>query len=171
MLGRSVDELPPQTRRLLGLVDEMVTAACNRLGIDRADHRFSRRDIREYTGWGHTQLKVHLKRLEELEYLLIHRGGRGQSFVYELLYDPPPDAQTQFFARLIDVEQLRRQYDANLSGSNGQKSGRGRGQVGAKSGRSRPRQIAASPNGASTQAPPSAQVDQNANLDSVTVRS
>ena len=70
VLGRSVDELPPQTRRLLGLVDEMVTTACQRLGIDRADYRFSRRDIREFTGWGHTQLKVHLKRLEELEYLL-----------------------------------------------------------------------------------------------------
>ena len=27
-LGRSVDELPPQTRRLLTLVDAMVTAAC-----------------------------------------------------------------------------------------------------------------------------------------------
>ena len=32
VLGRSVDELPPQTRRLLGLVDEMVTAACQQLG-------------------------------------------------------------------------------------------------------------------------------------------
>ena len=73
----------------------MVTAACKRLGIDRADYRFSRRDIRESTGWGHTQLKVHLKRLEELEYLLVHRGGRGQSFVYELLYEPSPDAQSQ----------------------------------------------------------------------------
>ena len=59
VLGRSVDELPPQTRRLLNLVDEMVTADCKRLATDRADYRFSRRDIREFTGWGHTQLKVH----------------------------------------------------------------------------------------------------------------
>ena len=116
VLGRSVDELPPQTRRLLNLVDDMVTADCKRLGIDRANHRFSRRDVREFTGWGHTQLKVHLKRLEELEYLLIHRGGRGQSFVYELLYEPSPDAHSRFLARLIDVEQLRRQYDADWSG-------------------------------------------------------
>ena len=57
VLGRSVDELPPQTRRLLGLVDEMVTAACGRLGIDCADYRFTRRDVREFTGWGHTQLR------------------------------------------------------------------------------------------------------------------
>ncbi|MGD0900541.1 MAG: hypothetical protein ABR915_22130, partial [Thermoguttaceae bacterium] len=171
VLGRSVDELPPQTRRLLGLVDEMVTVACKRLVIDRADHRFSRRDIREYTGWGDTQLKVHLKRLEELEYLLVHRGGRGQSFVYELLYEPPPDAQTKFLARLIDVEQLRQEYDGNLAGSNGQKSGRGRGQVGVKSGRSRPRRIAASPNGESVKPAESPLVNQDANLDAVSVTS
>ena len=139
VLGRSVDELPPQTRRLLGIVDEMVTAACQSQGIDRADYRFSRRDIREHTGWGHTQLKVHLKRLEELEYLLIHRGGRGQSFVYELLYDPPPDAQSKFLARLIDVEQLWPKITTQPGGrgTNGQKSGRGSGpsrrQVGPKS--------------------------------------
>ena len=46
--------------------------------------RFSRRDVRDHTGWGHTQLKIHLHRLEEMEYLAIHHGGRGQSFVYEL---------------------------------------------------------------------------------------
>jgi DNA primase len=57
---------------------------------DRApDYRFSRRDVRASTGWGDTQLRLHLGRLEELEYLLIHRGGRGQSFVYELVLRRP----------------------------------------------------------------------------------
>ena len=79
-LGRSLDELAPQTRRLLMLIDEMVTESCARLEIERCDHRFSRRQVREFTGWGNTQLKLHLHRLEELEYLLLHRGGRGQSF-------------------------------------------------------------------------------------------
>ena len=89
VLGRSLDELPPQTRRLLLAVDEMVTAECERQKMERSDYRFSRRDVREATGWGDTQLKIHLHRLEELEYLLIHRGGRGQSFVYELVFTRP----------------------------------------------------------------------------------
>jgi hypothetical protein len=76
MMRRSLDELPPQTRRLLGLV---VAYVGGREGL-----RFSRREVREATGWGHTQLKVHLRRLEELEYLIVHRGGRGQGYVYEL---------------------------------------------------------------------------------------
>lgn len=87
VLGRSLDELPPQTRRLVTLIDEMVRAACKQLKMERADFRLRRRDIRVHTGWGDTQLKIHLHRLEELEYLLVHRGGRGQSFVYELLFD------------------------------------------------------------------------------------
>ncbi len=128
VLGRSLDELPPQTRCLLGLIEEMVTAACQQHSQDRADYRFSRRDVREHTAWGHTQLKVHLKRLEELEYLLVHRGGRGQSFVYELLYEKPPPGQQRFLARLIDVEQLRQQR----SGFEGEKSGSGHAKVGVK---------------------------------------
>ncbi len=137
VLGRNTDELPPQTRRLLGLISELVTAACERLGLDRADYRFSRRDVREHTGWGHTQLKVHLRRLEELEYLLVHRGGRGQLMQYELLYGPPSDDSQRFLAGLIDVERLHDIYDADRAGVNGNLSGRGRGQVGPKSGRGR----------------------------------
>ena len=99
MLGRSLDELPPQTRRLLLLIDEMVTAECERQKIERADFRFSRRDVRASTGWGDTQLKMHLHRLEELEYLLVHRGGRGQSFVYELVFERQGDSGKPVLSR------------------------------------------------------------------------
>ena len=108
VLGRSLDELPPQTRRLLLVVDEMVTAECERQKMARSDYRFSRRDVREATGWGDTQLKTHLHRLEELEYLLIHRGGRGQSIVYELVFTRPADGGKPVLGGLIDVEKLRK---------------------------------------------------------------
>jgi DNA primase catalytic core len=108
VLGRSLDELPPQTRRLLLAVDEMVTAECKRQKMERSDYHFSRRDVREFTGWGDTQLKIHLHRLEELEYLLIHRGGRGQSFVYELVFTRPEDGGKPVLGGLIDVEKLRK---------------------------------------------------------------
>src|SRR5581483_5060244 len=81
VLGRSLDELPPQTRNLLNLIDAMVTAESQRLGLDRSDYRFSRRDVREHTGWGHSHLAIHLQRLEQMEYLLVHRGQRGRSIV------------------------------------------------------------------------------------------
>ena len=106
VLGRSLDELPPQTRRLLLAVDEMVTAECEKQKMERSDYRFSRRDVRAYTGWGDTQLKIHLHRLEELEYLLIHRGGRGQSLVYELMFTRPSDGGKPVLGGLIDIGKL-----------------------------------------------------------------
>ncbi|MBN2193768.1 MAG: hypothetical protein JW751_13210 [Polyangiaceae bacterium] len=86
VLGRSLDELPPQTRRLLGQLDELVRAGSERLGIDRGDFRFSRREVREATRWGQTQLRLHLGRLVDMEYLAVHRGGRGQGYLYELTW-------------------------------------------------------------------------------------
>jgi DNA primase len=91
VLGRTLDELPPQTRRLLGLLDEMVKKACHELAIERSEYRFSRRQIREHTRLGQSQVHLHITRLVEMEYLIVHRGMRGQSYVYELAFDPAAD--------------------------------------------------------------------------------
>jgi hypothetical protein len=113
VLGRSLDDMPPQTQRLLMLVDKMVKEECASLHMLRQDFRFSRRDIRAYTGWGDTQLKVHLKRLEEMEYLLIHQGGRGKTIIYELLYNSEGKGGQPFLMGLIDVETLKDQSSEN----------------------------------------------------------
>ena len=135
VLGRTLDELPPQTRRLLLLVDEMVSGECERQKIERTEFRFSRRDVRQYTGWGNTQLKIHLHRLEELEYLLVHHGGRGQSFVYELVFERQGDSNKPVLSGLIEVEKLSGcSYGAKKSGVEGQWSGSSRPQVGGMSG-------------------------------------
>ena len=135
MLGRSLDDLPPQTRRLLLAIDTMVAAECARQKMERSDYRFSRRDVREATCWGDTQLKIHLHRLEELEYLLVHRGGRGQSFVYELAFARQPDTGRPMLSGLIDIESLRKHgYEEKKPGATGQLSGSSRPQVGGVSG-------------------------------------
>ena len=133
VLGRSLDELPPQTRRLLLVLERMVCGACAAQQVERKDFRFSRRAVREATGWSHTQLRIHLERLVELEYVLVHRGGRGQSFEYELLYDGQGQDGTPFLAGLIDVEAIGRStYDGHLAGSDGDLAGGWRGENGAK---------------------------------------
>jgi hypothetical protein len=135
VLGRSLDELPPQTRRLLLLVEEMVSRACTEQKIERQEYRFSRRDVRACTRWGDTQLKIHLHRLEELEYLIVHRGGRGQSFVYELIEMPEGDKQQPFLPGLIGIEKLKiSNYDTKKSGVKEEKLGSSRPQVGGMSG-------------------------------------
>jgi hypothetical protein len=150
VLGRTLDELPPQTRRLLGLVIQMVEQDCGAQHIRRADYRFSRRGVREYTRWGDTQLKIHLGRLTELEYLLVHRGGRGQSFEYELLFDGAAHTDAPHASGLIDIETLTRDYDAGRSGCCAPQSGPGRSSVGTLSGDSQPTVPAAHPEKIST---------------------
>ncbi len=129
ILGRTLDELPPQTRTLLDHIKAMVQSACDKEKIAQSDYRFSRRDIREYTGWSDGQLKIHCSRLSEMEYLIIHKGGRGLCIEYELLYDGKVDNQSHMMG-LIDVKQL---YDGQKSGQKTDKLGSSQCQVRAKS--------------------------------------
>ena len=116
VLGRSLDELQPQTRRLLLLVNEAVQRECGKQKIDRCDFRFSRKDVRAWTFWTDSTLKRHLARLEDMEYLLVHRGGRGQSFVYELVFESSGHPSKPQLPGLIHV------YNLKKSGVNGEKS-------------------------------------------------
>ena len=107
VLGRSLDELPPQARRLLLLLDRMVAEGCGRSGIERSAFRFNRRDVRDATGWSDFQVRTHMEKLVELEYVLVLRGGRGQLFSYELLYDGHGQGGEPFLVGLIEVERLK----------------------------------------------------------------
>jgi DNA primase len=132
ILGRTLDELPPQTRKLLRQIQALVQREGQVQGIEQKDYRFSRKQIREHTGLGNTQTKIHCQRLEDMEYLLVHRGGRGQSLVYELLYDRDTDSHDKRVMGLIDVATLG--YDAKRSGQISPWSGSSRLQVGGVSG-------------------------------------
>jgi DNA primase len=144
VLGRSLDELPPQTRRLLTLIDGHVGAECPRQALKRCELRFTRRRLREAIDWGDTQLKVHLARLVELEYLVAHRSKNG-GFEYELVYDIGADENTLRFPGLADIETLRHAYDSARSGSNDPRSAPGRGLVGPRSAVSRDDATGANP--------------------------
>lgn len=138
-LGRCLDEMPPQTRRLLALIEREVAARCATAKMERSDIRFTRRQVREACGWSNTQLHVHLTRLVELEYLLPHRADHGQGSVYELVYDGGGKDGGRFVPGLLDVEKLRAEvrvhdYDEKRSGSVEAFSGAIRGVFGPSSG-------------------------------------
>lgn len=166
VLGQSLDELAPQTRRLLTAVHGYATTEAKRLAIPLDLMRFTRRQLREHltaggTGWGDTQLKVHLARLVDLELVMAHRLETG-AFGYELLWKPPVamtttttgtesgydstyDLSGRFLAGLTDpktllddrVEGQSYDYDPQPVGAEvalvGPWSGAGRGVVGPQS--------------------------------------
>jgi energy-coupling factor transporter ATP-binding protein EcfA2 len=106
VLGRSLDELPPQTRRVLGHIAALVETQMHERSMSRAAVRFTRRELRAMVGMTDTALRIHLERLIALEYVLVHRGQRGQSFVYELLFDGNATTLAPQLAGLIEVGTL-----------------------------------------------------------------
>jgi DNA primase len=136
VLGRSLDELPPQTRGLLDLLDGIVAARAQEQAVDRDQVRLTRRDLREQTGWSDTALKVHLARLVDLELVIAHRAEKGNGFVYELAWDGAGRDGGRFLIGLTDPSQLTsvHVYDDSRSGQNGARSGAGQGVVSPRSG-------------------------------------
>lgn len=151
VLGRTLDELPPQTRRLLAHIHRWAGTECERLALRRTDLRFTRRRIRELTGWGDTQLKVHLGRLAELEYVLVHRAKAGQGHEYELLYNGEGGGEGGDGERFVmglsgpGIEAETHPYDAERSGQNSARSAPGRGVVGGRSAGGRSDRTGANP--------------------------
>ena len=164
VLGRTLDEMPPQTRRLLAVLEKLVAVRCEAGKCERCDVPFTRREVREKSGWGDTQLKVHLGRLVELEYVLAHRADHGTGHVYELVYDGGGKDGRRHLAGLLDVEKLRAGYgyDSERSGVKGEQSGGGRPPVGGWSGGGRPVENARS---SFETAAPEASSDENAHHD------
>ena len=119
VLGRSLDELPPQTRRLLDALRVMVAETCKAQAIDQDKCLFSRRQMRERTGWSQMQIRRHLERLADFEYVAVRHHRNGLAVQYELLVDA---GETQGIAHvgLIDIEKLRqRQRPGRVKGRGG----------------------------------------------------
>lgn len=75
------DELPPATAKVLAQVKALVEKLAKAEIVEPGEVRFSQRQLREFSGMGHTQTKVHLRRLVELEYVTMEGSGiRGRRF-------------------------------------------------------------------------------------------
>ncbi len=112
VLGRSLDELPPPSRALLKLIQDMVKSICTNRKTEPEEYHFTRRDIREFSGWSDFQIKTHIKQLEELEYIYAVVGKKGKEYVYELLVpykteDGKADEDKPFLVGLTDTKQLK----------------------------------------------------------------
>jgi DNA primase len=107
LLGRSLDELPPQTRRMLAYIKSLVRAGMKEQGAEQRGVLFSRRELRRLSGWSEFQVRIHLSKLEAFEYVARRWGKQGQGCAYELLtaVDEPDDV---WHISLLDVEKLRR---------------------------------------------------------------
>jgi hypothetical protein len=94
--GPRIDDLPPQTARVLLRLDAMVKAQGN------DDPTFTRREVRDRLGLGDAQSKVHLRRLVGAEFLIARRVRASGLVRYTLAFDPATDVT----AYLYDAERM-----------------------------------------------------------------
>lgn len=106
VMGQSLDSLLPQTRQLLVLIDNHVSRRSKDEQTPRKMIRFTQRELRESLGWGDFQLRRHLSRLVELEYVLARRAGQGNQREYQLLYDGEGRNGERFVLGLVDPARL-----------------------------------------------------------------
>ena len=108
VLGRSLDELAPQTRALLLRLDALVSSRAAAEGRQRGAVRFTRRDVREFTGFSQNQVRDHLARLIDMEYVIAVRGSsvQGQTSDYVLAYDGQGQDGQPFLMGLTEVDDL-----------------------------------------------------------------
>jgi DNA primase catalytic core len=119
IMGTSLDELPPQTRKLLSSVRDLAEEIRERQQLEWEDIRLTRRDIRERAGWSNTQLGIHLDRLVEMEFLFVWKG-RGRQILYEPAWRGEGLDGRRFLLNLVDPATLetaaKPQYDGTCTG-------------------------------------------------------
>lgn len=86
LFGRRLDDLAPMTHRVLDTILANVRQGCEAQHVSQEGLRFHLRDVRAWTGLGHSQAHMHLQRLVQHEYVLMHRSTRGIAYDFELLY-------------------------------------------------------------------------------------
>jgi len=101
VLGQTLDDLPPGTRKLLVDLHGYVTEQADAQGVEPCDFRFTRRQAREHLNVGNTQMKIHMRRLLDLEFLVVHRGGEGRRIAYELVYQGEGQDGGRFLPGLV----------------------------------------------------------------------
>ena len=104
ILGKTLDELSIPARDLLELIDKMLSARFAKIlekeGKDtstfKRDLTFTRRELREFSGWTNTRLHKHIKELVNLEYVLMESGRCNSLQTYKFLYDGEGKAGEKF---------------------------------------------------------------------------
>lgn len=113
ILGHSLDELSRPGRDLLMQLDAMVAARLKEKPNEEAGESrrfsigFTRREIREFTGWANARVHRYLKELADLEYVLVDSGRNGVTCRYRLAWDGQGKDGKRFVLGLKDVQDLQ----------------------------------------------------------------
>jgi len=108
VLGQCLDELAPPSRTLLSGIYNMVKKISDKQKNSIDEIYFTRRMIREHTGWTDWQIRSHIKQLEDLEYLHVRIGAQGKQYAYALNYRGQGEDGGKCYLNLTPVEEIKK---------------------------------------------------------------
>ena len=100
ILGKTLDELSIPARDLLDLIDKMLSGKVEKMrssqssseaALFKRDLTFTRRELREFSGWTNTRLHNHIKELVSMEYIIIDSGRINSIQTYKMLFNGKSD--------------------------------------------------------------------------------
>jgi len=108
VLGQSLDEIAKPSRTLLSAVYNMVKELAQKHECPLDEFYFTRRQIREYTGWTDWQIRAHIRQLEDLEYLHVRMGAMGKQYAYALNYRGQCEDGGKCYLNLTPVDEIKK---------------------------------------------------------------
>ncbi|MDB4265103.1 DNA primase, partial [bacterium] len=108
VLGQSLDELASPSRTLLSCIYKMVKDISDKQKSCIDEIYFTRRMIREHTGWSDWQIRAHIRQLEEMEYLYVRIGARGKEYAYALNYRGQAEDSGKCYLNLTPVAEIKK---------------------------------------------------------------
>ncbi|HZX23731.1 MAG TPA: hypothetical protein VFF18_09355 [Woeseiaceae bacterium] len=106
ILGHSLNELSRPSRNLLLELEKMLRRGGDpgapEAGGDDPRRSFTRRQIREFSGWSNYRVHIHLKELVEFEYVGVESDRVNNTYRYRLLYDGRGRDGSRFMPGLKD---------------------------------------------------------------------
>lgn len=82
VMGQCPDDLPMSSRQLLRRIHQMVSQLAAERGLPVAKISFTRRMIREFTGWSNWQVRTYLPPLLDYEYLILQPQSRVNRYSF-----------------------------------------------------------------------------------------
>jgi DNA primase len=88
VLASTMIELPKSAAELYEAIRSFAQESAKAANLKPAEVSFTQREIREYSGFGHTWIKMNMRILLDYEYLIITKGGRERAKgIYRLRAD------------------------------------------------------------------------------------
>jgi len=118
ILGRGLDELSRPARDLLALLDGLVRKRIDSLRAETAENTpcrtavpFTRRDVREFSGWAHARVHRYIRELVDLEYVLAVNGRNGVRHRYFLAGGLSEGPAPRFVPNLRDPADIAAEFE------------------------------------------------------------